>query len=55
MSLILDSRIHAHIDQVSQVVELRRGDDGMERSKHVERWAAQIQATHANAIRSLSD
>ena len=55
VSLILDSRIHAHIDQVSQVVELRRGDDGMERSKHVERWAAQIQATHANAIRSLSD
>lgn len=58
VSLILDSRIHAHIDQVSQVVELRRGGGSTEDidsgNYHVERWAAQIHALHARATHSLS-
>ena len=43
VSLILDSRIHAHIDQVNQVVELREASDG---NYHVgvERWAVQTSA-----------
>ena len=55
VSLILDNRIHAHIDQVGQVVELRGADDGVSGNRHVERWAAQINALHARATRSLSD
>ena len=55
VSLILDSRIHAHIDQVSQVVELRGADDVGNYHRGIERWAAQTNALHARATRSLSD
>jgi COP9 signalosome complex subunit 2 len=49
VSLILDSRIHAHIDQVNRLVEIGMYASGgpQQRYHGIDKWAAQICSLHA--------
>eukprot|EP00227_Mantoniella_beaufortii_P013271 CAMPEP_0197592424 /NCGR_PEP_ID=MMETSP1326-20131121/15083_1 /TAXON_ID=1155430 /ORGANISM="Genus nov. species nov., Strain RCC2288" /LENGTH=438 /DNA_ID=CAMNT_0043158121 /DNA_START=13 /DNA_END=1329 /DNA_ORIENTATION=- len=52
VSLVLDSRIKAHIDQVNKLVELESDADGCPKQRYdgLDKWAAQITTLHQACV-----
>eukprot|EP00850_Spirogloea_muscicola_P012777 SM000084S23113 [mRNA] locus=s84:225342:228677:+ [translate_table: standard] len=54
VSLILDNRVHGHIDQVKQLLELGDRSKGLKKYGAVDKWTAQLRSLHQTVINKLS-
>lgn len=53
VSLILDGRIEAHIDQVNQLVEIGTESKGIKKYKGLDKWATQLQTLHGAVVNKV--
>eukprot|EP00850_Spirogloea_muscicola_P019683 SM000196S05375 [mRNA] locus=s196:152294:155665:- [translate_table: standard] len=54
VSLILDNRVHGHIDQVKQLLELGDRSKGLKKYGAVDKWTVQLRSLHQTVINKLS-
>lgn len=54
MSLILDSRVSGHIDQVNQLLELGDNTKGTPKYVAVSKWTTQLASLHTTVINKIA-
>jgi COP9 signalosome complex subunit 2 len=54
VSLILDSRVSGHIDQVNQLLELGDQTKGKEKYIAVNKWTTQLASLHSTVINKIA-
>lgn len=54
VSLILDSRVSGHIDQVNQLLELGDQTKGKEKYLAVNKWTTQLASLHSSVINKIA-
>jgi COP9 signalosome complex subunit 2 len=54
VSLILDSRVSGHIDQVNQLLELGDKTKGKEKYLAVNKWTTQLASLHSTVINKIA-
>eukprot|EP00245_Coleochaete_scutata_P008550 TRINITY_DN2639_c0_g1_i1.p1 TRINITY_DN2639_c0_g1~~TRINITY_DN2639_c0_g1_i1.p1 ORF type:complete len:216 (+),score=58.56 TRINITY_DN2639_c0_g1_i1:52-648(+) len=53
VSLVLDGRVHGHIDQVNQLLELQDKSRGQKKYAAIDKWSAQIKSLHSTVINKI--
>eukprot|EP00245_Coleochaete_scutata_P008551 TRINITY_DN2639_c0_g1_i2.p1 TRINITY_DN2639_c0_g1~~TRINITY_DN2639_c0_g1_i2.p1 ORF type:complete len:216 (+),score=56.38 TRINITY_DN2639_c0_g1_i2:52-648(+) len=53
VSLVLDGRVHGHIDQVNQLLELQDKSRGQKKYAAIDKWSAQIKSLHGTVINKI--
>eukprot|EP00271_Cylindrocystis_brebissonii_P007584 TRINITY_DN2114_c0_g1_i1.p1 TRINITY_DN2114_c0_g1~~TRINITY_DN2114_c0_g1_i1.p1 ORF type:complete len:449 (+),score=140.52 TRINITY_DN2114_c0_g1_i1:158-1504(+) len=54
VSLILDSRVHGHIDQVQQLLDLSERSEGLRKYAAIDKWTTQLSSLHQTVINKMS-
>lgn len=54
VSLILDNRVHGHIDQINQQLVLDSTAQDLKKYQGLEKWSAQLRSLHASVVNKVS-